>query len=231
MTREEIEQTKSGILTDFSNSPNLLVSFGGIQQGLGIPVFEFFNSISDLNCDKIFCRDFQQAWYQKGVDSELDSLNKVIEYLNDSISKNQYEKICFIGNSMGGYAAILFGTILNVDRVISFAPQSYINWWNRLLYGDTRWKTQISKIYKFDEKRREYFDLKSHLKRKKGYKTDINIFYSPNHKHDKMHAERLKNNLNVKLFAINEGGHGVVRTVRNNGKLRRLIASTFDINE
>lgn len=48
MKREEIENTNKGILIDFNGRKNLLVLFGGIHQGLGMPVFEFFNSISDI---------------------------------------------------------------------------------------------------------------------------------------------------------------------------------------
>lgn len=68
MEKNKIENTKIGKLEEFNGNKNLLVSFGGIAQGLGMPVFEFFNSISDIPCDKIFLRDFHQAWYQKGVD-------------------------------------------------------------------------------------------------------------------------------------------------------------------
>src|SRR5690554_537187 len=108
MKKEEIEEYKNGNLIDLQGNKNLLVSFGGIYQGLGIPVFEFFNSISDIECDKIFLRDFNQAWYHKGVDSNLDDMEKVIEFLRSTIRKNKYDKVCFLGNSMGGYAALLF---------------------------------------------------------------------------------------------------------------------------
>lgn len=72
--KEKLENTKSGRLEDFKGNKNLFVSFGSIMQGLGMPVFEFFNSISDITCDKVFLRDFHLAWYQKGVDDELDHI-------------------------------------------------------------------------------------------------------------------------------------------------------------
>ena len=58
MDRIEFEKTNKEVLTDFNKHEVLLVSFGGISQGLGMPVFEFFNSISDIACDKIYFRDF-----------------------------------------------------------------------------------------------------------------------------------------------------------------------------
>lgn len=152
------------ILVDLNESNNLLVSFGGIQQWLGMPVFEFFNSISDIECDKIFFRDFNQAWYQKGVDNGLNSTNKIITHLEDKIDAKQYNKVCFLGNSMGGYALILFGSILNVDNVISFAPQTFIDRFNRLLNFDRRWSKQIRKVHRYENKRKEFFDLKKFLR-------------------------------------------------------------------
>lgn len=229
MKREDIEQSTKGNLLDFQGNKNLLVSFGGIQQGLGIPVFEFFNSMSDIPCDKIFLRDFNQAWYQKGVDSEIDHIDKIIDYLKDKISKNQYDKICFIGNSMGGYAAILFGSILNVDCVISFAPQTFIDKFNRFINIDRRWRSQLSKVHNFQDNNKEYFDLKEYLSQNQAYETELNIYYSAKHRLDKKHAERLKRIKNVRLHPIREGGHGVVKTVRDNGELKSLIQATFEL--
>ncbi len=226
LNKEELENTNNGCLADFNGHKNLLVSFGGISQGLGIPVFEFFNSISDIQCDKIYFRDYNQAWYQKGVDSEFNHLDDIIKYLKIKITNNNYDKVCFLGNSMGGYAAILFGSILNIDTVISFAPQTFINRFNRRLYSDKRWSLQINEIYTFKNKRKEYFDLKKHLKNNLD-RTQINIYYSPKHKLDKKHAERLKKEKNVILHPIEEGGHFIVKHMRNNGELKSLIKSSF----
>ncbi|MEM9829421.1 MAG: hypothetical protein AAF944_02225 [Bacteroidota bacterium] len=223
ITREEIENKKIGVLVDSNRKSRLLVSFGGVRQGIEIPVFEFFNSISEIDCDKIFLRDFSQAWYQKGVDRSINDVDRVIHFLTNSIRKNQYKKVCFLGNSMGAYAAILFGTMLNVDRVISFAPQTFIDRWHRLLYADKRWKTEIKSIYAYENKIEEYFDLKQYLNSKNNYKTKIDIYYSPTHRLDKAHAERMRKSLNIKLTPIKEGGHGVVKTVIDNGSLVTLV--------
>ncbi|WP_179319493.1 hypothetical protein [Winogradskyella helgolandensis] len=228
MNKAEIEKTKKGLLVDFNGHENLLVSFGGIQQGLGMPVFEFFNSISDIPCDKIYFRDFNQAWYQKGVDSELNHINKIIKYLEKKINSNKYSRICFIGNSMGGYASILFGSILNVDTVIAFAPQTFINRVNRILNFDKRWCKQINQVYYYKDNRKEFYDLKKYLNRNNSYKTQINVYYSPNHRLDKKHAERLSTHSNVVLHPIDEGGHSVVKVVRNNGNLKSAIISAFE---
>ncbi|WP_116127897.1 alpha/beta hydrolase [Lewinella sp. IMCC34183] len=227
MTREELEKTDTGRLASFEGRNNLLVSFGGIQQGLGMPVFEFFNSISDIPCDKIYLRDFHQAWYQKGVDAELDHVDQVTTYLRDTIREKNYDNVCFLGNSMGGYAAILFGTLLNVDTVISFAPQTFIGRFRRLLTFDRRWSGQLSDVYAYDRKRPEYFDLKEQLAAAAPYATRINLYYSPQHRLDRKHAERLRESANVTLHPVDEGGHAVVKVIRDRGELKSLIQNTF----
>ncbi len=230
MTKDDIEKTRKGYLVDLRGHKNLLLSFGGIHQGLQMPVFEFFNSISDIDCDKIFLRDFHQAWYQKGVDSELNHIDKLIEHLREQIAINQYDKICFLGNSMGGYAAILFGTLLNVDSVISFAPQTFIDRLNRWRSWDRRWTKELSSVYAFKEKRPEYFDLKNQLSTLDSYKTQINIYYSKNDRLDRYHAERLKSTRNILLHPRPEEGHDIVKQIRNSGELKALLQSAFQSN-
>lgn len=212
------------MLVDAAGRPHLLVSFGGIQQGLGIPLFEFFHSIAGLNCDKIFIRDFQQAWYHKGIDDKLRDLDAILEALRAHIAAHRYGKVVFLGNSMGGYAAILFGTLLNVDEVIAFAPQTFIDRANRLLRWDRRWSTQIAAVHAHPGSKPTYFDLKRHLKRC-GHRTRIRIYYAPPYRLDRIHAERLRHAPHTTLHPMQEGGHAVVRVMRDSGALNELLRS------
>ncbi len=227
MTREEIENGNNGNWHSFNGNNNLLVSFGGVRQGLGVPVFEFFNSIEDLECDKIFLRDFNQSWYQQGIDQEIDHVHKVTRYLQNVIEENNYSKTCFLGNSMGGYAAILFGCLLNVDAVISFAPQSFIDRYHRFIYRDKRWAKQIASVYSNKNKTQKYFDLKRILSKNDNASPDITIYYSPEDSLDQVHARRLAGFANVTLEEVKEGGHAVVKTIRNSGRLHSIIETTF----
>lgn len=223
---EDFNKNKDSILIDLDKHNQLLVSFGGVRQGFGIPVFEFFNSIEELSCDKIFIRDFNQAWYHKGLNSELNSISSILEFLDNIIKTNQYKKISFIGNSMGGYAAILFGTLLNVDKIVTFAPQTFIDRMNRFWYRDNRWNTEISKIYSDKKFQRKYLDLKKSLSNTK-YSTKIDIYFSPLDKLDNLHANSLKKMKNINLYPYNKGGHGVVKSLKKDGKLNQILSSIF----
>ena len=215
LSQSSINDSKSGILTEFNESKNLLVTFGGISQGIGIPVFEFFNSVKELDCDKIFIRDFHQGWYQKGVDDHIDSVQGLTDYLQQTIDKHNYQKVLFMGNSMGGYAAILFGNLLQVDQILAFAPQTFISSRMRLRHLDFRWKNQMKRIQSYKKEQPHYFNLKDFLNNDTRY-IPTNIYYSPKHRLDRLHAENLKGMDNVTLHPIEKGGHAVVKTLRDN---------------
>ena len=63
-----------------------------------------------------------------GICMELDGISNNVNqtkiYLQNILKK--YNNITFIGASSGGYAA-LFGSLLNVDKVVSFIPQTNLN--------------------------------------------------------------------------------------------------------
>jgi hypothetical protein len=109
----------------------LIVCFGGmaLQMG-GIPPFEFLKYLSHVysnDCDLIFYVDRYQCCYHRGIQGISNNIDETVIYLNQKISQNNYDKVIFMGTSAGGYAAILFGSLCNVNNVISFIPKTILN--------------------------------------------------------------------------------------------------------
>lgn len=204
------------------NSKNLIITFGGIKEGIGMPVFEFYNSFVGLSCDKVFIKDVNQAWYHKGINKNVNDIFMIKNLLESIIKRKSYNKVLLIGNSMGGYAAILFGILLNVDNVIAFSPQTFLNRINRLRYRDKRWSVQISNVYLNNKDQKKFYDLKSFLMENK-YDTNIDVYYSLNDKLDSKHSIRLKKQKRVNLFPIEKGNHNLIRVLRDEGKLLEII--------
>ena len=67
--------------------------------------------------------DPKQCWYHKGIEGISNNIDETTEDLKDKINKRDYKKIIFMGVSAGGYAAILFGSLCHVTKVISFIPR------------------------------------------------------------------------------------------------------------
>lgn len=58
----------SSISADFDREGDtLLVSFGGVAQGIIVPKFEFKRSASGLSAKLLFIRDLSQSWYHSSM--------------------------------------------------------------------------------------------------------------------------------------------------------------------
>lgn len=208
------------ILFEPSNHNNLIITFGGIRNGVGIPIFEFKKILTEYeNFDQIFIRDTQQMWYHNGIVDYADNIDELKFNLNSIIST--YNKVIFIGNSMGGFIAILLGVLLNVDTVLAFSPQTFIDKFRRFYFNDKRWSKQILNLYK-NNINNKYYNLKLVLK-KSEYDTSINLIYSSIDRLDKIHATRLNSLTSVKLKGFDFGGHSLVSDLKHKNILRQIL--------
>lgn len=75
---------------------------------------------------KVYLRDIHKEWYFRGINSNYNTIDKVLSLLKE-VSKGY--KIVTVGSSAGGYAAILFGVLLDAERVFAFSPQFDLTEW------------------------------------------------------------------------------------------------------
>ena len=140
---------------DVVDADTLVVSFGGYAKMFGgIQPFEFLSFLTQHfpNVSKHFYIDDMCDAYHQGIRGLSTNIDETVEYLRDKIKG--YKKVVFLGNSAGGYATILFGSLLGVTSVLAFIPltvrrkekvdekyrdiSGYINGTTQYyLYGDT----------------------------------------------------------------------------------------------
>lgn len=130
-----------------TGAPVLVVAFGGIKHGIGIgvPPFEFLRSLSAQGCDAIFLRDSSQAWYQLGIDGVASDVIGLACWLRTR--RRGYRRTVAIGNSMGGFAALLFGWLAEFDVTLAFNPQTTIALPDLVVLGDSRWQSLIGPLH------------------------------------------------------------------------------------
>lgn len=163
-------------------SKNLIVAFGGMQKGMGsVRTFEFLNFLKSNfpTIDQHFYIDAHQTWYHKGIPDISNDIESTADYLRNQIVA--YEHVIFIGVSAGGYAAILFGSLLSVSTVISFVPQ-----------------TILSPTEQTDQK---YLDISHYI----NHTTSYYIYgdsKASGHLHNFHHCQRLKDYSNVHIMDI-----------------------------
>jgi len=192
-----------------------------------MPPFEFLKVTREVPASRIFVRDLNQAWYFKGLTPEINSIEKTAAFLREKIESLKPRITVFTGNSAGGYAAILFGLLLDPDHVLAFSPQTFIDRRNRLLHWDRRWKKEVREVYKYSLPQERFYDLKKVAREFSG-NCRFSLYYSPRGRVDAAHCNRMRTLQNFSIyFDARAEEHGIVKYLRDTGKLREIFLAIF----
>ena len=197
--------------------------FGGINSRIGMPPFEFYETARILDYSKVFFRDFSQAWYQCGLPGIAKDVFELAEFIKSRINELQPREIYFTGNSMGGFAAILFSSILGTGKAIAFSPQSCLSFSKRLGLGDRRWRKKIIRMYCKTMFRKHVYDLPDvMIDNHQDFTIDIHV--SAGDQLDIKHATALQHFSQVRIHRHDLGSHDLVRYLRDTGMLASIMA-------
>lgn len=215
----------------------LVIAFGFVSWETR-PNFDFFGRLKKLeqnsgrHINKVLVRDSGNSWYHRNIDGLGAHPDETAESLRALIAAIAPSKVITIGQSMGAYAAVMYGLLLKVDSVIAFGPLSFLDVGQALLYHERRWLAVMRDLAQ-NPPPSGYYDLAA-LPRGKtamhlifGTRPDqANATESVNL--DAMHAHRLAALGNCTLYPYPYSGHPVVQhlidTKRINALLARLIA-------
>lgn len=224
ITRKAIEESKECILVQTEEKSDvLIIAFWGLMAKIGFPVFEFFNMLSPLWINVIYIRDLNQSRYHWWLRWLSSSLHETADIISKHIAAIEPRKTIFLWNSAGWYAAILFGILLDCDEVHAFAPQSYLSLLRKLYSRDFRYRLLHVKVFFIDilcPKQFLYNDL-NYLK-KYPYKSNIIIYYDPEHKQDTLHAQRISKLPHTILHRYS-WGHSVIKKMKQSWELLDII--------
>lgn len=141
--------------------------------------FEFYKTRIEKASKHIFVRDLNYTWYKDGINKDINSDEKLLEFLKEETIGS---KIITIGSSAGGYAAVFFGIRLNAEYIFSFSGQ-----------------------FNSPEKYAD-FDILNLLK---NCETPIFYMYPTESEMDMAQFETVKSFKNVQILGIKSDKHGV----------------------
>lgn len=220
-------ETKSSVEKILNpSSKTLYLFFGGIQAGIVIPPFEFYKASEIISENKVFFRDFSQSWYHAGLKGLSVDIHTTAKYIQALIDDIKPEKLFFVGNSMGGYAALLFSTILGVGEAIAFAPQTFISADLRKRYNDVRWQLQIEETLALPTIYKDALDLKKMLLNSNS-ENKKSIYVARDSELDFAHAQHVRSCPGVTVFEFEKGGHSLVRGLRESGALPEIMTGEY----
>lgn len=205
---------------DFSgNSKVLIAAFAG---QLIVPgKFEWANTwtglYNHLDFKKIRLCDHKLSWYQTTFpDVEGYGPFALAKFLKKKIEEANVDKVAFMGLSMGGYGALILGSILKVDEVITFSPQT------SLTRGRYK-KANLNKKFEGFDIDKKMTDVKYALENSDSDKTVYHIYYGALNKSDVAHAERISHIKNVVLHPISTKIHTVARVLVKDGTVGEVM--------
>lgn len=114
--------TPTIIVEEGEDPSHLVIAFTGLQGGLNVTPFDFFSATGLLSSSRILLRDPSNLLYLTGVGAEAPTFWTLLERLRSEIARLKPERVTCVGTSSGGYAALLFGHLLEVDQVHAFGP-------------------------------------------------------------------------------------------------------------
>jgi len=209
----------------------LLITFGGMALNRGFPIFEFnkiTNGLKSIN--KIHLRDRHKWWYHRGLDGVGDNIEDIAIFLRQYTTDPSTQKVVVFGNSVGGYAALLFGYILKADVIHAFVPKTFINPVKRYMCNDPLPSGQFFSLYYFKfwfslftHCQRNFFDLKKVFKKIENNKSKFHIHYPSKSKKDCLHALRMKSIPNFYFHQYEYDRHNLIRFLRKKGLLKEII--------
>jgi pimeloyl-ACP methyl ester carboxylesterase len=224
---EAMKEPTVSVVSDLEvQSDTLLVAFGGGFGAYFMPRFEFSRMASDLPVKKLFIREHEPTWYQGGIPGLGLGIDEAAGAIRELVLRNGVDRTVMVGNSAGGYAALLFGELTGADTVLAFSPQTFVDRRNRLVHRDRRWPQPARRMRSLP--RTPYQDL---LRVLHGGATTSQVYYSGNHRLDRVHAERLRSTPGVVLHRYDLASHKLVRVLRDQGDLGGILHEALGLGE
>mgnify|MGYP001765935684 CR=1 FL=1 len=213
----EIDLPDFRISSAAGDSDVAVVAFSGVGLKFdGMPVEEFRNSLNQIRqngraASVIFVIDKKRKWYNDGV------MAPMVEQINAIIDRLGARRTVTLGNSMGGFGAIVFARRLRHCRqAIAFCPQSSID--PAVAPFETRWPEWRSGIrtWQVSDAAREFDPAVAY-----------DIYFGKEDKRDVRHAQRFAQAAaaNVRVNVISGCSHDVARHLREAGKLDGVLQS------
>lgn len=159
--------------------------------------FEWYNIRIKKAYKHIFIRDIFKQWYLSGINKDINSPQKLIAFLKKET--NNYNVIT-IGSSAGGYAAILYGSIIHAKYTLAFNPQFELN---SLLKRTS--ETVNPLLFRIKDERKCYFDITKYITPQ----TQIYYFYSNASNWDIEQNNHIKNIPNIHKIIFQTKHHGI----------------------
>ncbi|KIT15119.1 hypothetical protein [Jannaschia aquimarina] len=192
-------------------TPRLVVVFTGMKRGVGGETLDEFAASASCGGENavLFVTDRRITWF-----AAPGLWARTVDMIREIIEAEGIEEVITLGNSMGGYAAMLLPRDIPVRRAIAFAPQITMD---REILDDARWPDVKSEWG--DLPVRNLADTVSETR------THYFAFASRDCAEDVAHLDLLPRQPRMHRFLLASDRHNPARTLKEKGVLGRVVAA------
>lgn len=235
-----VESTDDDFLVDAVHpGAPLVISFSFVAWNQRPPLYFFGRSkkleqLTGQPLNRILLRDKTFHWFMHGVPGLGTEVDQVVARLKRLVAAIRPSQVWCIGDSMGGYAAVLFGMLLRADRIVSICPLSTFDPDFARRYNDKRflWAMDAVAATVPDNK---YLDL-PRLARELDHQGRVDLILGTNAgdtapeavNFDVMHAFRLGHLPRYRVHYVTEAHHDdVALRLARDGQLDGILLECF----
>lgn len=238
LDNRRVKTSTDDLLVDRVVPGEILVIAFGFASWDTRPDFDFYGRLKKLeqasgrHLNKILVRDSGNAWYHRGIAGLGEHPDQTAASLRALIDAIQPAQVITLGQSMGAYAALMYGLLLEVRQVIAFGPLSFLDPRQALLYHERRWLA-VMRDLAARPPASGYYDLQALGRAKDGKLPAMHLLFGtrPDQEGatesvnlDAMHAHRLAALGNCTLYPFPYSGHPVVQHLIDTRRLNALLA-------
>ena len=221
----------------------LVIAFGFVSWTTR-PAFDFFGRLKKLeqasgqHLNKILVRDSANAWYHRRIAGLGGHVDETAQALGDLVRRIAPGAVTTLGQSMGAYAAVMYGLLLDVQQIVAFGPLSFLDVEQARLYHELRWLPVMESLAQ-DPPLSGYYDLAALCRARAAQRTHMHLVFGTRPyaarpdaagagesvNLDAMHAQRLAAFGRCTLHPYPQSGHAVVQHLIDTKRINGLLAS------
>lgn len=208
----------------------LVLSFTGAYGNLGGLFYNKYPLITEnINTHKVFIMDPNHFWYNGGFYPYTKNMDENIAFIKKLILSKKYKKVVSMGTSMGAYLSLVLGCCIEeLDEVLAFSPQTFLDSENREKNGETRWESLVKKFPKNIPS--HYLDLNLLFKEFKNRTTKFKIHYGEKSKLDLAHIKNLPRQENIELVPYDVDDHYITVMLHKQERLNPIILESLKVS-
>lgn len=208
------------LIKEKPGSNNLIIIFtGGRGRVTEIPLILYHSINKNIDANIIYLRDRLGLSYSTGIKSLGESVVDTANYLAKIARNLEVKNISCLGNSAGGFAALLYGRLIKAQRICSICgPTTFNHLYN---VNDGRGNPEVLELIQ-ESSTNDELDL-INLYKKSDQVQDIHCYYGKDMPQDSWQAERFKDIPGVQTFAIDGvDKHWLILWLYRSGRLYKI---------